>query len=98
MGFVEEEIWGDRTDPENVFRWDRVRLNLPGSNGYDPGQPWVSKVRNSDGRIAAGLVTFVDDCQPSRPTKKETWQAARKTAGRYSQLFGVAGCTQETLR
>ena len=45
MGFVEEEIRGSRTDPKNVFRWDRVRMNLPGSDGYDPRQPWVSKVQ-----------------------------------------------------
>jgi hypothetical protein len=31
MGIVEEIIRGDRTDPNNVFWWDKVELHLPGS-------------------------------------------------------------------
>jgi hypothetical protein len=36
-------------------------MNLPGSLDYDLRQPWVSKVRKTDGRIVADVVTFVDD-------------------------------------
>jgi hypothetical protein len=31
LGFAEEVIRGDRRDPDNIFRWDSVRQNLPGS-------------------------------------------------------------------
>jgi len=65
MGITEEVIRGVRKDPKNIFRWDYVRLNLPGSGGYDPSLPWVSKVREEDGRIAADLFTFVDDLRPT---------------------------------
>jgi hypothetical protein len=43
MGLAEEVIWGNRTDPTNVFRRDKVKLNLPGSDDYDPSLPWVAK-------------------------------------------------------
>jgi hypothetical protein len=36
MGIAEEIIKGDRMDPANVFRWSRVRINLPGTDHYDP--------------------------------------------------------------
>ena len=42
LHFAEEVIRGDPKDPANVFRWDYVRLNLPGSPNYDPSLPWVS--------------------------------------------------------
>jgi hypothetical protein len=64
----------------------RVRMNLPGSLGYDPRQPWVSKVRKTDGRIAADVVTFLDDARPSGPSKRESWQAAIKRASTLSNL------------
>jgi hypothetical protein len=73
MGFAEEVIRGSRRETNNVFRWDRVRMNLPGSDEYDPSLPWVSKVRKCDGRIAADVVTFVDDSRPSGPAKEDAW-------------------------
>jgi hypothetical protein len=81
MGFAEEVIRGNRLDPNNVFRWKRVHLNLPGSEGYDPSRPWVSKTRDDDPRnLAAGLFTFVDDLRPWGPTKAEAWRAACRAA------------------
>jgi hypothetical protein len=52
MGFMKEVTMGDRKDPTNVFRWERVRLNLPTTQGYDPMIPWVSK-RRKEGLLAA---------------------------------------------
>ncbi len=37
----EEPMLGNRMDITNVFCWDRVRLNLPGSKGYNSGILWV---------------------------------------------------------
>jgi hypothetical protein len=62
-------------------------MNLPGLANYDPRLPWVSKVREADGRIAADVVTYVNDARPSGPTKKEGWQAALRTA----QILGYLG-------
>jgi hypothetical protein len=71
MGFAEEVIQRNRRDSKNVFPWDKVQMNLPGSSEYDPSLPWVSKVRKCDGRIAADAVTFVDDRHPLGPTSKD---------------------------
>ena len=81
---VDEVIGGDRLDPSNVFRWDYVRLNLPGSETYDPSLPWVSKVRRSDGKIAADRTIFVDDVRPVGNTKQECQQATRKVGSKFS--------------
>ena len=73
MHFAEEVIRGDRHDPANVFRWDYVRMNLPGQADYDPSLPWVSKVKDlEDGEtvIAADLFTFVDDLRPTGTSGK----------------------------
>jgi hypothetical protein len=67
MGVAEEVIRGDRKDSQNVYRWDFVRMNLPGSEGYDPSKPWASKIRSEDGNIAADLFIFVDDLRPTGP-------------------------------
>ncbi|KAL7575469.1 hypothetical protein ACA910_007367 [Epithemia clementina (nom. ined.)] len=70
---------GNREDPTNVFRWDRILLNLPRDDRYDPTQPWVSKVR-VDGVLAADVYPYVDDMQETGPTDKDAWQAASKIA------------------
>jgi hypothetical protein len=45
MMVAEEYIRGDRMDLKNPFRWDAVRMNLPGQVNYDPTLPSVSKIR-----------------------------------------------------
>jgi hypothetical protein len=86
MAFAEEVIRGDRHNPLNIFRWDSVRLNLPGSQTYDPAKPWVSKIRSDDGHIAVDFCTFVDDARPTGPSRKEAWLAARQIASTLSFL------------
>jgi hypothetical protein len=76
---ADEIIKGNRLDPQNEFRWVRVRLNLPGSYDYKPGSPWISKVR-AGGRISSDLFTFVDDLRPTGPGRIECWKAARRAA------------------
>jgi hypothetical protein len=68
MGIAEEVIRGDPDDPNNVFRWDSVELNLPGSEDYNPSKPWVAKYHMEDGCIAADLFIFVDDLRPTGPS------------------------------
>ena len=31
-----EVVWGDKIDHGNLFRWDNVRLNIPGDLYYSP--------------------------------------------------------------
>jgi hypothetical protein len=66
MMVAEELIKGDPEDPSNPFRWDVVRLNLPGPKECNPALPWVSKIRLGDNNIACDIVIFVDDLRPTR--------------------------------
>ena len=75
---LDEKIGGDRLDKYNVFCWDYVRLNLPGSPEYTPSLPWVSKVRADDGKIAADRLFFMDDGRSMGNGREEVWSAARK--------------------
>ena len=86
MGVAEETIRGDRKDPNNVYRWDYVRLNLPGSAEYDPSKPWVSKIRSKDGKIVADLFIFVDDLRPTGPSRLEAWKSARRATSKLNYL------------
>jgi hypothetical protein len=47
-------------DETSAFRFDTVRLNLPGMAVYDASLPWVMKV-DLDGDIATEVVVFFDD-------------------------------------
>ena len=78
MLVVKEVILGDPRDAENVFRWDKVRMNLPGSTDYDPTLPWVSKIRLEDGKIAADLFIYVDDVRVTGNTARECDAATRR--------------------
>jgi hypothetical protein len=55
MLVAKEVILGERLDATNVFQWDKVRMNLPGSPDYNPALPWVSKIRIEDEKIDADI-------------------------------------------
>lgn len=78
--FMDEVIRGDKGDPNNVFRWDLVRLNLPGQADYRPELPWVSKVRAEDAEIACDFVTYVDDTRTCGNSYDEARAASRRVA------------------
>jgi hypothetical protein len=82
---AEEVIRGDRFDTSNPFQWKIVKLNLPGTENYDPTGSWIIKMRD-DGLIACELFTFVDDERVSGPTEELTWQAAHVMAARQAYL------------
>jgi hypothetical protein len=86
MMVAEETIRGDPKDPKNPYRWDAVRMNLPGQTDYDPTLPWVSKIRLGDKCIACDVVIFVDDLRVTGPTKNEAWQAAQRAAALLNHL------------
>jgi hypothetical protein len=82
---AEEVIRGDRFDLSNPFQWKIVKLNLPGTENYDPTGSWIIKM-HEDGLIACELFTFVDDERVSGPTEELTWQAAHVMAARQAYL------------
>jgi hypothetical protein len=86
MMVVEELIKGDEKDTKNPFRWDKVRMNLPGAPAYNPALPWVSKIRLSDNNIACDIVIFVDDLRVTGPTKDECWKAGQRAAQTLGHL------------
>jgi hypothetical protein len=83
---AKEYVMGDRRDSNNAFRWDKVRLNLPGSVGYDPSLPWVSKIRMNDGKVAADLSIYVDDGRVTAPSKDENWHPTLQATSRLNEL------------
>lgn len=83
---AKDVILGDRFDKRNAFRWDQVRMNLPGAKDYDPSLPWVSKIRLEDGEIACDLFIYVDDGRVTAPTHKESAQATRQAASILNSL------------
>jgi hypothetical protein len=86
LAYADEVVKGNGLEKKNIFRWYKVRLNLPGSQEYDPELPWVSKVREDGKTLAADAFYFVDDARPTGPSKKEAWQAARKVGSTFSWL------------
>ena len=59
--FAEEIARGPLNDRLNPCRFDRIRLNLPGSPSYNPSLPWVTKWNSVVEKEAGDVVTFVDD-------------------------------------
>ena len=51
--------YGDRMNKKNPFQWKIVKLNLPGSDSYDPHFPWVMKVR-TDGELMREVYIYAN--------------------------------------
>ena len=67
---------GDHREPRNPFKWDRVVLNFPRSEGYDCKCPWLYKEHKGD-MIVSDLFVFVDYCRPIGPTEEVFWEVLR---------------------
>ncbi|KAL7569764.1 hypothetical protein ACA910_005707 [Epithemia clementina (nom. ined.)] len=72
-------ILGDSQDRHNIFQWEQVKLNLPGTVEYQPGEPWLSK-RRSDGQIAVDAHDYLDDLRGMAATREEAWQVGARIA------------------
>lgn len=84
--WAEEVILGDPGDPQNIFAWDDVELNLPGCEDYDPSRPWVAKVRSKDKLVANDLFIYVDDLRTVGASEEECYQASRRTGSKLNWL------------
>jgi hypothetical protein len=74
---------GDRRKKENPFYWERVRLNMPGSDLYDPTYPWIEKIR-SDGLVAADIHQYVNNPRLMPPDKDLAWKMSSQVVKIYS--------------
>jgi hypothetical protein len=86
---AEEIIRGHHCDVSNVFQWERVRLNLPGSREYDPHLLWVSKVR-----LAADFFTYMDDISCFRWIKVRMLDSSPE-GGTAGSVPGNQGCSKK---
>jgi hypothetical protein len=43
------------------------------------GLPWIYKYKDSEGRIAADLLIYIDDLRTTGSTEEEAWQVARRS-------------------
>lgn len=85
MLWGEELMFGDRKNPNNPFRWDRVVLNLPGMDSYDPSKTWVAKIR-ADGTMASDMFLYIDDVRTTGRNSDECWNASRRAAAQANYL------------
>ena len=83
--WMPEVAMGDPQDPQNVFCWDRVKLNLPGSVEYEPSEPWVL-LQQKDGSLAAFVVLFVDALRVIAGSKEECWKGVCQVASIFNHL------------
>jgi hypothetical protein len=61
----EEFARGNPFDEDNALRYDRVVLDLPGMDKFDPSNPSVMKWNDLVDRPAGDMITFVDNLRAS---------------------------------
>jgi hypothetical protein len=71
--WLDEMSRGNPCDPKNPFRYNCVRLNLPGMPEFDPSRPKVMKWDSVRGCVAADFVTFMDDLRGGAPSANDAW-------------------------
>jgi hypothetical protein len=80
---LKREALGQPSNPHNILGWERVGLNLPGTTGYQPGRPWISK-RRTDGHIAVDIYNYIDDGRATAPYSDDCWEASSRQAKQCS--------------
>jgi hypothetical protein len=83
---AEEFARGNPSDPKNALRYDRVKLNLPGSKDFDPTLPMTMKWNDATDQLAGDVITFVDDLRASGFDSENAWAVARQVAARLQYL------------
>ena len=82
----EDFVRGDRRDPKNPFRWDKVILNMPGQESYDPRLPWVFRFDSVRNQVAACFCTYVDDIRSGDCSELEYVATTHTIASRINYL------------
>ncbi len=70
---------------ETMVGWSWVHLNLPGSAGYDPQLPWVSRV-TEEGKLTSSVPRYVDGMRTVGNSAEHCWQVCHWTATIFSYL------------
>ena len=94
---IRHYYWGEefaRGNPRkigNPMGYNRVRLNLPGMESYDPAFQKVMKWRDGpkgiqDGQVAGDVVTLVDDVRVTGYSKANCWDVYHQFASRVQYL------------
>jgi hypothetical protein len=86
--WAEEFARGNPLGESNALRYDRVILNLPGMELFDPSMPSVMKWNDLVDRLAGDILTFVDDLRAAGYDRENGWQVARQIAARL-QFLGI---------
>ena len=84
----EEFVRGDETSLSNPLRWDRIILNLPGNDDFNPSLPFVMKWNDIVKRQAGNLIAYVDDLRIIGWSMNHAWSIAHRVASRL-QYLGV---------
>jgi hypothetical protein len=93
MEMISDEMArGKPSDPHNPFHFDVVRLNLPGSDTYDPSHPWISNIVRATGQIAANTKTYVDDKRVTGASATQCEAATRRIASLLTYLSEQDAC------
>jgi hypothetical protein len=90
-----EWIKGDHWDVHNPFHWDTIQLNLPGDPDYNPRRPRLEKVVKATGKLAAVIVSYVDDMRTAGFSSEECWHIMHVVASRASHL-GIQVAARKT--
>ena len=86
FGWCEDFIRGNPDDHEgNPLAWERVVLNLPGLQGYQPTKPWVFRTK-FDGTMAAFFGTYIDDIRTGDGSETGCRSTTRRVASRVNYL------------
>ena len=87
----EDVIRGNPAKRNNPMRYDRIILNLPCMESYDPGSPKVMKwndlaLDNRGTPVAGDVITFVDDGRITGFSKENCHEVHRQFASRVQHL------------
>ena len=85
--------YGNRLNKKNLFQWEVAKLNLPGSETYDPKLPWVTKVR-TDGNLGCEVYIYVDSGQIVGHTEFTCWEVAKRSCS-VCVLLGIQDASRE---
>ena len=77
---------GNRHNKNNVFRWNKVVINLPGSAGYNPARPRVYKVREDLSTMAADIFIYINNVRNTAPSERDYWKGAHQVCCRKHGL------------
>jgi hypothetical protein len=92
---ADEFCRGYRKSLKNPMRWDHVRLNLPGSNTFDPRLPRVFKWCALFSKIAGDICQFIDDERGSGHSRENAWQVHRQYISKQ-QYLGIQDAPRKT--